>query len=93
MAIRLKFLILEVFPAFSLDVQLDLDEPFHLVLVCDWLFIRSSSPLDNQLVLVQPVLIQLVLVQLVLVKLVLVQLVLVQLVLVQLVQDQLILVH
>ena len=29
----------DLVPAFSLDVQLDLDEPFHLVLVCDWLFI------------------------------------------------------
>ena len=30
---------LDLVPAFSFDVQLDLDEPFHLVLVCDWLFI------------------------------------------------------
>ena len=35
----------DLVPAFSLDVQLDLDEPFHLVLlvqlvlVCHWLFI------------------------------------------------------
>ena len=30
---------LDLVLASSLDVQLDLDEPFHLVLVCDWLFI------------------------------------------------------
>ena len=30
---------LDLVPAFSLGVQLDLDEPFHLVLVCDWPFI------------------------------------------------------
>ena len=30
---------LDLVLAFSLGVQLDLDEPFHLVLVCDWLFI------------------------------------------------------